>query len=541
MLITNKSFYPTPESLIRQMWFKIPAKDRRAAKYILEPQAGAGHIVDFIWKQSGGYYGPTVHAIEKDPELVGTLRGKKINVIDYDFLTFCGSDKYDIIIGNPPFDNGELHLLKAIDILYSGNIVFLLNAQTLKNPCTNQRKLLLKKLEEFDAEIEYLTEQFAGAERPTMVEIALIHIRIERKIENDLFRGMAAAPDFETEDLEGPRELVGKDLIHNLVADYNRVVKIGTQALLDFYKNHRHLSAYLKVVVNDEKEGKSAGNPENLTVLMKGELNLFLKRVRQTYWQKVLSLEKVEAKMTKKKKEEFKILLQQNELMDFTESNIHTFIVNLARGYEDILTDAVASVFDKMTIKHAWDEEIHFKNVHYFDGWKTNKAFFVNKKVIIPFYGNPFWSVWGKCWEVSYSIKDDLNDIDKVMNYFDGRSNYVSIVQALTEAFGRDQASGVESTYFRITVFKKGTIHLTFLNDDIRRRFNVTACKRKNWLPMDYGKKAYADMSQEEKAVVGAFEGQESYAVNALGGLLFQTKNLIQIEYYNDDHMRVAA
>ena len=83
---------------------------------------------------------------------------------------------------NPPFDNGEKHLLKAIEIQKNGGaIVCLLNAETLKNDFSNTRKDLNRKLADLNAEIEFIQNAFTGAERKTNVETALVKIIIEKK------------------------------------------------------------------------------------------------------------------------------------------------------------------------------------------------------------------------------------------------------------------------------------------------------------------------------------------------------------------------
>jgi len=56
--------------------------------------------------------------------------------------------------------------------MYNGQIVCLLNAETIKNPYSNERKSLVKKLDELNASIEFLTDEFTTAERSTSVEIA---------------------------------------------------------------------------------------------------------------------------------------------------------------------------------------------------------------------------------------------------------------------------------------------------------------------------------------------------------------------------------
>jgi hypothetical protein len=194
------------------------------------------------------------------------------------------------------------------------------------------------------------------------------------------------------------------------------------------------------------------------------------------------------------------------------------------------------------TVRHAWNKNNrHEKNIHYFNGWATNDAFKVGKKVIIPIHGSydgAFYRdakySWAK-WDLNYAAANTLADIDKVMNYFDGMEGYRSISSALNEAFTRsphaDTHSNIDSTYFKITVHKKGTIHLTFKNDDILRRFNVVACRGKGWLPQDYGTKPVKQLTAEETKVMEAFEGKASYQKNA-GKPLFELKfNAAQIPY----------
>ena len=78
------------------------------------------------------------------------LEGKEYHVIHDDFLTYHGQYHYDLIILNPPFNEGDKHLEKALDIQKNGgNIICILNAETIDNPCTNRRKALVQKLEEY--------------------------------------------------------------------------------------------------------------------------------------------------------------------------------------------------------------------------------------------------------------------------------------------------------------------------------------------------------------------------------------------------------
>ena len=69
--------------------------------------------------------------------------------------------------------------------------------------------------------------------------------------------------------------------------------------------------------------------------------------------------------------------------------------------------------------------------------------------------------------------------------------------------------------FFDVTLFKKGTMHIKFRNQELLDRFNIYCSRKKNWLPPNYGKAAYADMSQEEQAVVDGFHGDGASGAGA--------------------------
>ncbi|MBD3216590.1 MAG: DUF4942 domain-containing protein [Candidatus Lokiarchaeota archaeon] len=506
-----KEYYPTPEDLIRKMCKKI---DWSSIKYILEPSAGKGGILDYI-KESKEKYSFKFSCIEVEPEFQAILRDKKYNVIDSDFLSYQGADAHDLIIMNPPFSNGDQHLFKAINMMFSGQIVCLLNAETLRNPYSNLRKELVKKLIELDAEIEYIENAFVDAERKTVVEVALVYINMIKPI-SDLFSDCKKGEEVNPE-LEEKNEVAHKDQVEYLVSSFNHTIKLGIEQIKSYFSNWNRLSPYLKLVhVDNDAKYQKSGEIE-----LKIAANEFVDSVRRSYWKRILEIKKVRDRMTQEKINEFHAKLNAYSSLDFTESNIRQFMLNIIQEYGNTLEKAVEEIFDKMTLKHSWYKETD-KNILHFNGWKTNKAFYVNSKVILPMaggYGGGFIDDWSGNWLVGYNVIGQLHDIDVVMNYFSGFGSYKSIVEALEEAFAKGGSKNIESSFFIISVYKKGTIHLTFRDEGIRRRFNIMACKGKKWLPEDYGTKAYKDMTTEEKDVVESFEGKENYnkGLNQIG------------------------
>ena len=506
----DEAFYPTPTPLVWAMTGKIKGHPRT----ILDPSAGKGDLLEKV-RDGYSHQRSELYAIEIDNNLRAILQGKKFQVIDSDFLAWSGPDKFDCILMNPPFNRGAEHLLKAIEIMYSGQIICLLNAETLRNPCTNTRKELARQLKELGAEIEYKERQFLGAERKTAVDVALVSITIERRVEDDLFQGATDQAEGCAETIADKHEVSTGQRIEEMVARYREVVRLSTETILSYYRHYNVVGQY--VSLNDENRTLwTPRNGQELTGQVQALVNSTARKIRTNYWRLTLDLPEVRERMTQKRKAEFAEKLKANESMDFTESNIRQFLLNLIDGYTKTLEDGVAEVFGLMTLRHCYDDGLMTENIHYFNGWKTNSAYRVGQRVILPIrgsYGSPFRGWNG--WQLDYAGEAVINDLDLVMSYFNGGQEYKHLAEAIKEAFAAGEQSG-RSEFFKFKCHQKGTIHLTFLDENILRRFNVAACKGKGWLPGDYGSKPFKDMSPQEKTVVKSFEpeGETGYTAN---------------------------
>ena len=192
-------FYPTPPEVIRKMVEPYAKTLERAT--ILEPSAGRGDILDYITNKGidtvetnsrGVPFDYTckanpkkVYAIEKNPDLQTILSKKGYRVIASDFLAFRPEHRFNLALMNPPFSNGETHLLHAWDILQGGDIACLLNAETVNNPFSASRKRLTAIIERHGS-VEFIGQAFRTADNPTDVEIALV--RLHKESEDDPFR-----------------------------------------------------------------------------------------------------------------------------------------------------------------------------------------------------------------------------------------------------------------------------------------------------------------------------------------------------------------
>lgn len=482
-------------------------------KSILEPSAGFGDLIEVV-KDRCRHNNVDISAIEIDVHCADILRGKGIKVIDADFLLYGGLEQFDLIIANFPFSDGDKHLHKAIDILFSGEIVCLLNAETLKNPYSNSRKDLVAKLNKLGAQIEYIQNAFSNAERKTDVEVALIYIEKIREVETDLFDGVTDdVSDIDVGELEEKHEVATINNIGNIVKRYNRDKEAVTNQIMDFYKNYKTISKYVSLAVVGEdiqKHSREVSEEQgNLTEIMKKKLNIFSERIKIKYWHDTMSLEEVSKRLTSKKREELAKELDNFRHMDFTESNVRQFILNLIAKFPMMIDEAIDYLFDKITeyalLDNRWRDNDYANNIHYYNAWKTNNAYKINKKVILPFYIG-----WSGIYSLSWEQEKFFDDMDLVMSYFDGtneppKTGKVVRFNIQEKHITRD----IDTKYFKVSVFKKGTMHITFKDEDLLRRFNIHVGKKRNFLPMDYSNKDYKDLTPKEKEMVKDFDGGE--------------------------------
>ena len=476
----NSSFYPTPPEVAEKMLAKVSKLYERS---ILEPSAGKGDLADAAVGRLDRYYNrcrERVHCIEIEPELQAAIRGKGYPLVGTDFLTFWPDEKYDLILMNPPFANGEGHLLHAWEILDHGDIVCLLNEQTLLSPCTANRKLLATVIEAH-GEVEHLGRCFAeDAFRKTQVRVSLVHLHKKREEPKFSFEvgsdeeGTAVFSDgsrFES-------EVATRDTVGNLVAQYGLCRDLFVQEL-----------AYYAGPLGTDG-GETVGEALKELMLQKPTrraqeeaYNRFVHSLKRSAWREVLRLTDVRNLASHGVQKELDRLLESNERMAFSEENVYAFVESIFLNRGAILQQCVVEAFDLMT--RYYDEN----RVHV-EGWKTNDAWKVNRRVVLP---RVVSVTFGGSGYVSYgNSRQNLNDIDRAIAFLEGKKlesvpcTAVCAREGHLKACG-DDFSGVpfESTYFEMRCYKKGTLHMHFKDKELWERFNLTAARGKNWLPDD--------------------------------------------------------
>ena len=509
----QKNFYPTPRELAEKL---LDGLDWNRVESVLEPSAGKGDLAMYAIEKlaaaryrTGNMVRPEdydVDCVEIDPDLRALLKGKGLRVVHDDFLTFATRKRYHLILMNPPFDRGAEHLLKAISLLepYGGQIACILNAETLRNLCTRPRLLLKQRLDELGADVRFVKEAFLDAERPASVDVALIRLTAPEPpqtsvILDNLRRAQVqreASPDL-------PNDLAVNDFVQAIVDCFDLEADAGVALI----REYRALCPYML----DSREDY-AHSILDLTLHGSSSLseNEYLRRLRRKYWSVLFADPRFTRRMTSNVQSELFSNIDRMMDYDFSVSNILQLQADMVKDIGEAIEQTILELFDDWTHKYHWDEAS--TNIHYYNGWRTNDAFAVNRKVIQPFYLDA-WNSWsGKFQPTDYRVMQKLCDIEKVFDYLSGTESSVNILQnQLRLAEQYDKNRNIPLRYFKVSLYKKRTLHIEFTDLDVLHRFNIFAGRKKNWLPPCYGKKRYCDMTPEEKAVVDSFEGEESY------------------------------
>ena len=509
----NEEFYPTPKSLLNKIFDGV---DWQQVDTILEPSAGKGDIIEFIQNSEEAHryhHNFEIDCIEKDPNLQAVLKQKGFRLVHDDFFTFHTWKQYDLIVMNPPFSCGDKHLLNALKLQEDGgNVICILNAETLKNPYSVTRQALALRLEDLHADVSYMQNEFVSAERKTSVEIAVVKVSIPKKERDSrIFSELRESKQMSEQTVQEQTSLAENDYIKAAVKQF----ELETEAGIRLIREYQAMKPYM---LRSLSGGNLAKNDSILYLTMdkynpcspEVTENEFLKVVRLKYWTSIFNDSRFTGHMTSNLLSEYRTQINTLADYDFSCFNIKTIQADIAKKLVKGVEECIVKLFDELSFQYSYSDELG-RNIHYYNGWKTNKAWIINKKVILPWMDA--WGRYNTSYDpASYEIIEKLADIEKALDYLSGRSgNERCIHETLREAKKAEQTKKIPLKYFTVTFYKKGTCHIEFTDLELLKKLNIFGSQQKGWLPPAYGKKSYSDMDEEEKKVIDEFEGVESY------------------------------
>jgi len=483
MFEQNKDFFPTPKEVVEKMiapflkdsyhwyWKNLNFNN------ILEPSAWKGDIIEIL-KEYRGTYANQIYVFEKDLDLQEILKKKRTIFLWDDFLDYDEGIKFDLIIMNPPFSNWVDHLLKAWEISKKWTeIVCLLNNETIKNPYSKKRQTLLKIIEDNGWTIENLGKCFDNAERKTGVDVCMI--RLTNKTAKDEF-------DFNIGFDKEKEELIEDDFVEKWLMWFNKIESIVAQykqareLFKETYKQVSKLEHLIWTLADYTDKSVCEIIKENKS--WQGAFIDFVNIIKRWVWTDLIQKSKIEKYMSSKLKNNFWSYVNDQQNVELSEKNIKKFIEFIFLNKSNILENSIVEVFEELT---KYDKE----NRYFPEGWKTNDNWKVNKKFILNWIWLS-WDNWKRFWTRPsfnyFSNSGKLEDIDKVMCYISWKD--YNQIYSINNCI-RDMADGLwtgvwkETDFFKVKIYKKGSIHLEFKDEFLWKEFNVRACKLKNWLP----------------------------------------------------------
>lgn len=584
-------FYPTPPSVAGKM---LAGLDLGYIQSVLEPSAGKGNLIGAIARMhtDAGYsshkldidfceidpylrqicrynfsdekrkefadqYRPLDNMLysNRTPEQTAEMNRlrremKVIDMIDVhcvndDFLTYRTYKRYDLILMNPPFADGDLHLLRAIEMQkrHGGSIICLLNAETIRNPYCASRVQLAAKLNEVNAEIQYVEDAFSSdAERKAAVDVAIIRVHIPPPPpdESDIWNRMKKAVEVDSTPDPELRSLITGDYIEQAITLYRTEVA----ATMELIRQYKALVPYMPTTL--KAESKYDKYPI-LDLVVRGDdyvngldIQKYMRRVRMKYWEALFSNEKFTSRLTSELREKYRNQVARMANYEFSAFNIKQVTLEMNSQMVQGVEKAIMDLFEKLTVEHSWFPECA-NNRHYYNGWATNKAHKIGKKCIIPTHGmfSSYW--WHKeAFEVStaYAV---ISDIEKAFDYLDGgRTDEIDLSFRLRVACDNGQTRNIRCKYFKVDLFKKGTTHIKFYPETMPlvERLNIYASQKKGWLPPVYGRASYQTMNAEEQAVVDSFHGD---GTEGSGEMEYQTVLENSAFYLSDPTQQTLA
>lgn len=502
-------FYPTPPTLAARMIGKFTADPFDLDVRILEPSAGDGALVRALADAQEAHRQETmrnhrtywardslhVDFIEIDMGKHAALKGIKGvrgEVVGLDFLSFSGSlAAYNFVIMNPPFNAGVHHVLKAWEGLYDGEIVALLNAETLRNPFSKERQRLARLIEQH-GDVEFVQDAFKGegVEREADVEVAIVHLVKKADLQHDVIGDVLGT--LKEDDLHDggagafANQVNGQDLAipGDVIQMTERAFKAAVAAMREAVIAQARAGYFSRLVGKTMAQRNGdvpADKPEEMSKAIREGIAKGYDDLKDRAWSEVLRSTKVSSRLSSKAQQRLEADFERIKRLDFSASNVYSFLIGLIESQGDMHLQMACDCFDEIT-------KYHEDNAVWYMGWKSNDRHrTAGRRIKMTRFILPgFSGVWSRK-HFGYSELQRLRDFDKVFEVLDGKQ--VGSPFGLADLFERDcatLASGerLASDYFEVRWYPgRGTVHFFPKRKDLIDRLNRLVGRARQWLP----------------------------------------------------------
>lgn len=289
----------------------------------------------------------------------------------------CQNSNLNLFGENPRAYNGCKHLLKALEMQQrnGGAVICLLNAETLKNPCTNERMDLQRKLTEYNANTEFIKDAFLDAERKTAVKIALVKVQLPKvKRESFILENLRKAQEEKEIEETKNAQLIDSDFFKAVVNQYQLEVEAGIKLIKEYYAMKPFI---LSEFGKDEKTGETIQTGGCILSMDIGSnrdkynnklsVNEYIKEVRRKYWKTLYENPRFIGKLTNNLRQDFYNKLDEMKDYDFSLYIIYRLKIDMQKKVVSGIEETIIALFDEFSNKYHYYDEMS-KNIHYYNG-----------------------------------------------------------------------------------------------------------------------------------------------------------------------------
>lgn len=477
-------FYPTPADLAKRMWAKF--KDRNYVR-VLEPSAGNGDLAE-AGKPEGRWGREfAIDCCEIDATRHGALREKGLNVVGLDFMDLASASIYSHIIANPPFQHGSAHILRCWQLLWNGEICAIVNAETVRNPFSQERRDLVKLIDQF-GEVEFIENAFVvdDAERKTNVEVALIWLRKTADLQQDVIGNLfeelredRSTPESLSADFKQESNVaLSNTVIENAVLAFDAAVKAMRDSVFSSAR-----ARYYSALLGDTmavRNGGGATTPAPAVDAVQKSIAEGYQDLKDRAWTNVLRSTNVTDRLSSAAQKRVESEFEQIKKLDFTVANIYGFLCGLIEKQGEIQLQMALDVFDLFT-------RYHSDNTVFYKGWRSNDRHWTcgvrlkTTRMVLPGHRTESYNNG-----LPYESERLLADFDKVFAMLDGKLEpEFGLVAAFRQHFhALRTGSRIETTYFDVRYYPgTGTVHFFAKSKVLIDRLNRLVGRHRNWLP----------------------------------------------------------
>ena len=183
-----------------------------------------------------------------------------------------------------------------------------------------------------------------------------------------------------------------------------------------------------------------------------------LRRIDASYWRAALNLTKLSTIMDATAMTKFQNALDTKDMPDFTMDAVQATFLEMYQNR------------DEMFGRGCWEVMRKIKPGRYVSNDKEIFGIGKGRIVLGYWFESRVWCEYPRC---NYSMRDTINDVDRIFRVLDGKQpNPSGLESELNGFFKEHPTEAFENDYFRVRGFANGNAHIWFLRHDLVDKLN---------------------------------------------------------------------